>query len=1155
MCRRRGQTYTGAHMRTHLIDYAEKNEMEIREIVDPLLKKRGMNFQEYLQMMKRQTTCGFEITLLILARMFKISILVVRSDYLWLSEDIAPIHCDVVLVQASDGNFYGTKTNRKVDIGEVPKFDKPKREAKPTKKTDRKSVNTDTEPGLKTPARSSRSENSDQSITSPEYVQSTSTPKGSANQKSEFNSSLSPIEERKSVNTSDTQEPKEDVKQATQIKRLGVSGPKKKISIQMDDISVALSGRNSITVRKVGDKEILVRLACNKCRKDFYTMAGYESHLLMDHRIRNSRLHPPKLIEKEDITLSSPSFNNSKIEDEDEKVKQKPTDVSSGSTVEKDASLPDIILPWRTRNDERKFGCEYCSEAFFYVGGLNHHLNSAHSEEINEEEDADDEAEQIEKGEHSSRSKVKNTKPNTRKPREKSVGARKSKCKGVPMKVKESVVETIVKTVRYTRSQSKRAQQLAEQIQDESKEKIFMEKSSDLSKDDFAREYNLRKKPNVSSSATITGDEEQVDKSENTDPSKELITEESKSEPSKKPNGNIDKDNLNGDASVNTEQNTTKEEQENSGESASPIANTDKVNEEPSVNTDKNTTNEEDKKSENSPASPMDDTDADPNFEIHYQSNTEEDNPEEIISEEPEKLNNKRKSKEISKQPAKKAKTKTNKGKASKKSERPDDEEDMENDDFSYYCDKCNNKFYDWNELMKHKYDCVKIPRKHVCPKCNRGFQQKCLMQQHYDFFHTNKPKKFVCPEHKKVYVYKKSLAEHKLRDHSEGHFKYVCDYCGKGFFHKSEFTIHRDGVHLRKKDFACNRCQEKAFTTVGRLNAHLERCGKTNNIECNQCGKLFASKESLYIHISDTHRKDMQYECPLCKDKIYDTQGGFYSHLRVKHNISRKTVKLSDFIKANQNQDPEEDSKSENSDNTDELQQTLNSSENTDLKQEIESDGELSQRGSKETPPNKPKPRNKPKVDKKSQEKETPKPKPVPAGKPKGKQKNVNNEQPKKETQEIDDPEEFSQTARDSYELIQNEIRKAKEIIRENARKQKEMKKQKQKENRQRKEQELKDKLERNKLIKEEREKDKNKAKPKTKDREIPKTKPVAKPTKRKIAHKETPAEIPKKKTRSSGPVTWDCGICGQKFERNEQFYKHLFLKHQIKGPGFKFN
>ena len=63
----------------------------------------------------------------------------------------------------------------------------------------------------------------------------------------------------------------------------------------------------------------------------------------------------------------------------------------------------------------------------------------------------------------------------------------------------------------------------------------------------------------------------------------------------------------------------------------------------------------------------------------------------------------------------------------------PDDDEDEE-DQFYYYCEKCSNKFNDWKELQKHKVDCVKITKKFVCKKCNRGFQQKAMMEQHFDF-------------------------------------------------------------------------------------------------------------------------------------------------------------------------------------------------------------------------------------------------------------------------------------------------------------------------------------------------------------------------------------------------------------------------------------
>ena len=198
-----------------------------------------------------------------------------------------------------------------------------------------------------------------------------------------------------------------------------------------------------------------------------------------------------------------------------------------------------------------------------------------------------------------------------------------------------------------------------------------------------------------------------------------------------------------------------------------------------------------------------------------------------------------------------------------------------------------------------------------MCSVCNHGFQQKCLLQQHFDFYHTKKPKRFVCKEHRKTCVYKKSLDVHMQCDHGDGNYKYVCDFCGKGFFHHLEFTIHRYSVHLKRCDYMCNRCQAKAFTTPGRLNAHLKICGNPQNIECNQCGKLFASKSSLATHITDSHREDIKYKCPICDDKEFNSKGGYYKHLCIKHNLHRSGVKLSDlkkvFDKCNSDDDGDE--------------------------------------------------------------------------------------------------------------------------------------------------------------------------------------------------------------------------------------------------------
>ena len=75
---------------------------------------------------------------------------------------------------------------------------------------------------------------------------------------------------------------------------------------------------------------------------------------------------------------------------------------------------------------------------------------------------------------------------------------------------------------------------------------------------------------------------------------------------------------------------------------------------------------------------------------------------------------------------------------------------------------------------------------------------------------------------------------------------------------------------------------------------------------ECNQCGKAFGTKKNLYTHISDTHRADIVYQCTICIDKNYNSQGRFYKHLHTQHNICRSGIKLSDFLKCESKPDPQ---------------------------------------------------------------------------------------------------------------------------------------------------------------------------------------------------------------------------------------------------------
>ena len=121
-------------MRLHMLDYARDHQEELAEELKRQLSVRRITIQQYIVMMECGAMSGSEIALLIMARMFKISIGVVRGDFMWLSENVECKRCDVVLVQNCDGHFVGTKRldGQLVNIGTVPKYQVNRRKQSPS---------------------------------------------------------------------------------------------------------------------------------------------------------------------------------------------------------------------------------------------------------------------------------------------------------------------------------------------------------------------------------------------------------------------------------------------------------------------------------------------------------------------------------------------------------------------------------------------------------------------------------------------------------------------------------------------------------------------------------------------------------------------------------------------------------------------------------------------------------------------------------------------------------------------------------------------------------------------------------------------------------------------------------------------------------------
>ena len=102
---RHSPIYTACHMWYHLYHYGKNSEKELSKQLECTLQKHNLDLSTYFAKMYYCTTWGFEITLLLLSRIYNVDIVFIRPDFVWLSRTVAPITCGIVLVQDASGNF------------------------------------------------------------------------------------------------------------------------------------------------------------------------------------------------------------------------------------------------------------------------------------------------------------------------------------------------------------------------------------------------------------------------------------------------------------------------------------------------------------------------------------------------------------------------------------------------------------------------------------------------------------------------------------------------------------------------------------------------------------------------------------------------------------------------------------------------------------------------------------------------------------------------------------------------------------------------------------------------------------------------------------------------------------------------------------------
>ena len=168
--------------------------------------------------------------------MFQVPILVIRSDFLWISEKVEPINCGIVLVKNFEGSFYRTQGKKKVNIGVVPKVMSPLSKKSKTS-TQRKGL--DSESG----------ENPFKTDLSPVVEKGISQENLGMSDSVVLITDIKLIGKDQKILTECQVNVGEEKK--TKTKCLGVTGLSQKVSLPVLDILKSMGGSDSMTVKKI----------------------------------------------------------------------------------------------------------------------------------------------------------------------------------------------------------------------------------------------------------------------------------------------------------------------------------------------------------------------------------------------------------------------------------------------------------------------------------------------------------------------------------------------------------------------------------------------------------------------------------------------------------------------------------------------------------------------------------------------------------------------------------------------------------------------------------------------------------------------------------------------------------------------------------------
>ncbi|XP_072936266.1 uncharacterized protein [Epargyreus clarus] len=168
-------------------------------------------------------------------------------------------------------------------------------------------------------------------------------------------------------------------------------------------------------------------------------------------------------------------------------------------------------------------------------------------------------------------------------------------------------------------------------------------------------------------------------------------------------------------------------------------------------------------------------------------------------------------------------------------------------------CDQCEDKFFTKYDLAVHQVrHSDEMPFQ--CDACGRKFKRLVLLKRHEKIIHSDLIQQ-VCEHCPATFLSTEQLEAHQQKHERDNNRPFACSLCDKKFLEKATLQRHKQLIHDRVLEHACEYCPQR-FSSVSKLSRHVRTHAGERPYPCKYCDKTFMKSHHYTRHLRLKHRE-----------------------------------------------------------------------------------------------------------------------------------------------------------------------------------------------------------------------------------------------------------------------------------------------------------